>query len=83
MLLAALTDEQTLGVLRDLMETILKIMKRRVIIIAMRICESWTSKKLAYELSSPYVEVGGPQAGNNSSNPPEYFHKNVFIQTTL
>ena len=40
-----LTDELTLVVLRGLKETILKTTKRRVIIIAMRICESWTSKK--------------------------------------
>ena len=36
-------------------------------------------KKVAYELSGPFAKVGAPQADNDSSKPPEMFHKKVFL----
>ena len=36
-------------------------------------------KKVANELSGPFAKVGAPQADNDSSNPPEIFHKHVFL----
>ena len=36
-------------------------------------------KKVANELSGPFAKVGAPQADNDSGNPSEMFHKNVFL----
>ena len=33
--------------------------------------------KVAYDLSGPFV--GAPETDNDSSNPPENFHINVFL----
>ena len=53
-------------------EMILKMTKQRVVLITMRIVWVLDVKKVANELS-------GPQADNENSNPPEIFHKNVFL----
>ena len=58
---------------------ILEITKQRVIMIIMRTVKVFVVKKVAYELSGPYVKVVAPQADNDSSNPPENFHKNIFL----
>ena len=41
----------------------------------------WISdiKKVANELSGLFAKVSAPQADNDSSNPPEIFHKKEFI----
>ena len=36
-------------------------------------------KKVAFELSDPFAKVEAPQADNDSSNPPEIFHKKFFF----
>ena len=46
--------------------------------IAMRIVRVMDVKKVAYELSSPFANVGAPHAENGCSNLPENFHKHVF-----
>ena len=47
--------------------------------ITMRNVRVMDVNKVVNELSCPYAKVGAPQADNDSSNPPENFHKNVFI----
>ena len=37
------------------------------------------AKKIAYELSGPFAKIGALQADNDRSNPPESFHKNLFL----
>ena len=47
--------------------------------ITNRIVRVLDVKKVADELSGAFVKVGAPQADNDNSNPPENFHKNVFL----
>ena len=48
--------------------------------INMRIvCVFLTFIKVASELSGPFAKIEAPQAGKDCSNPPEFFHKNVFL----
>ena len=39
--------------------------------------------KVAYELLGHFDKVGAPKAENDSSNPPEKLHKNVFLVKIL
>ena len=45
----------------------------------MRIVWVLDVKRVSNELSGPLAKVGASQADNDSSNPPETFHKNVFL----
>ena len=45
----------------------------------MRIVRVLHVKKVAYELTGPYAEVGAPKADNDSSDPPETSPKSVFV----
>ena len=44
----------------------------------MRIVRVLDITKVANELSGPFAKVGAPQTDNDSSSPPEIFHKNIF-----
>ena len=58
---------------------ILEILKQRLAMLTMSSLWVLDVKKVKYELFGPLAEVGAPQADNDSSNPPENFHKNVFL----
>ena len=60
-------------------EMILEIAKQGVIWIIMRIVLVLDVRKVANELSGPFAKVGAAQAENGSSNPSEFFHKNIFL----
>ena len=45
----------------------------------MRIVWVLDVEKVENELSGPFAEVGAPQTDNESSNPHEIFHKNIFL----
>ena len=64
-------------------EMILEITKRRVIMKTKRIIQILVVKKVTYELTGPVAKIGAPQADNDSSDPPEIFHKNVFLTKTF
>ena len=59
-------------------EVILEKTKQRVAILTLRIVRVLHVHKVADELSDPFANVGAQQADNDSSNPPENFHKNGF-----
>ena len=40
-------------------------------------------KKVAHELSGPFLKVGHPQAENDSNNPSDIFPKMVFLLEVL
>ena len=57
----------------------MEITKQRVIIMTMKTVLVLEFKKVAYELSGPFVKVGAPQAENDSSYPPENIRNNAFL----
>ena len=60
-------------------EIILEIAKQVLIMKTMRIVWVLDVKKVAYELSGPFA----PQADNDSSSPPEDFHKTFLSLKVL
>ena len=60
-------------------EKVLDITKQGAMMITMRIVLVLGVKKVAFELSVPFATVGAQQADNDSINPPENGHKNVFL----
>ena len=45
----------------------------------MRIVLVLDVKKEPNELSDPFAKVGAERADNGIINPPEFFHKNIFL----
>ena len=61
------------------METILGISKQRALMIPMKIVCVLAVNKVSYDLSGPFAKFGASQADNDTSNPPDFFHKNIFL----
>ena len=49
----------------------------------MRVAWVLDANRVAIELSGPFAKAGASQTDNDSSNPPEIFHKNIFLLKTL
>ena len=60
-------------------EVILEITKDGVIMITMKTVWILNVKKVSNELSGPFAKVRALQADKDSRNPPEIFHKDIFL----